>query len=479
MENNILELQYAMDTFYFLVCGALVMWMAAGFSMLEAGLVRSKNTTEILTKNVTLFAISCTAYMVIGYELMYGGGVLLDSIVNDGLDLTTFPDELVNLALSGEKTLGSYLPEGTTFAKLTADQAAGIVAGLNSADVTTVVSAGALEESKGSGFAGGSVYSNASDFFFQVVFVATAMSIVSGAVAERMKLWAFMVFAVAMTAVIYPLEGSWTWGAKPVFGLYDLGALGFKDFAGSGIVHLAGAAAALAGVILLGARKGKYGTDGKVNAMPGANLPLATLGTFILWMGWFGFNGGSVLKLGDITSANSVAMVFLNTNAAAAGGVIVAIIVARLMFGKADLTMALNGALAGLVAITASPDTPSALMATIIGGVGGAIVVFSIVTLDKLKIDDPVGAISVHGVVGVWGLLAVPITAVGTTFLAQIIGALTIFVWVFAASLVVWFAIKMIMGIRVSPEEEYEGLDISECGMEAYPEFTGSKGSAI
>jgi len=439
MENNILELQYALDTFYFLVCGALVMWMAAGFSMLEAGLVRSKNTTEILTKNVTLFAIACTAYMVVGYDIMYGGGILLDAIMLDGVD----------------------------------------VAGVKPEDVAAAVSAGVLAESAKAGFGGGAVYSNASDFFFQVVFVATAMSIVSGAVAERMKLWAFMLFAVVMTAFIYPMEGSWTWGAKSVFGMFNLGDMGFKDFAGSGIVHLAGASAALAGVILLGARKGKYSADGKVNPIPGANLPLATLGTFILWMGWFGFNGGSVLKLGDITSANSVAMVFLNTNAAAAGGVIAAIIVARIMFGKADLTMALNGALAGLVAITASPDTPSALMATIIGAVGGVIVVFSIVTLDKLKIDDPVGAISVHGVVGVWGLLAVPLTADGTTFGAQIAGTLTIFVWVFAVSFIAWFAIKMIMGLRVSEEEEYEGMDISECGMEAYPEFTGSKGSGI
>jgi len=446
MENNIFHLQYAMDTFYFLVCGALVMWMAAGFSMLEAGLVRSKNTTEILTKNVVLFAIACTAYMVVGYDIMYDGGMFLKDIVLDGAD---------------------------------------------NADAMT---AAVLKESTEAGFDGGAVYSNAADFFFQVVFVATAMSIVSGAVAERMKLWSFMVFAVVMTAVIYPLEGSWTWGGKPVFGMYSLGELfpvldaagaqvieggekqwiAFTDFAGSGIVHMAGAAAALAGVILLGARKGKYGKDGRVNAIPGANLPLATLGTFILWMGWFGFNGGSVLKLGDIASANAVAMVFLNTNAAAAGGVIAGLIVARVLFGKADLTMALNGALAGLVAITAGPDTPSALAATLIGAVGGALVVFSIVTLDKMKIDDPVGAISVHGVVGLWGVMAVPLTNDGTTFAAQLIGAATIFVWVFGASFVTWFVIKMIMGIRVSEEEEYEGLDIGECGMEAYPEFVSS-----
>ncbi|MCB2427079.1 ammonium transporter [Methylophaga pinxianii] len=419
--NQIFQLQYALDTFYFLVCGALVMWMAAGFSMLEAGLVRAKNTTEILTKNVMLFAIACTSYLVVGYDIMYGGGLFLSGI--DG---------------------------GET---LVAD---------------------ALAASAEEGFEGGAVYSAASDFFFQVVFVATAMSIVSGAVAERMKLWAFAAFAVVMTAFIYPMEGSWTWGGADVFGMYNLGDLGFLDFAGSGIVHMAGAAAALAGVILLGARKGKYGPNGEVRPIPGANLPLATLGTFILWMGWFGFNGGSVLKLGDMASANAVAMVFLNTNAAAAGGVIAALIVAKLLFGKADLTMILNGALAGLVAITAGPDTPTPLMATIIGAVGGAIVVFSIVFMDKVKIDDPVGAISVHGVVGLWGLLAVPLTNADASFSAQIIGAVTIFVWVFVASFIVWALLKMIMGLRVTEEEEYEGVDLVECGMEAYPEFTNS-----
>ncbi|WP_022952746.1 ammonium transporter [Leucothrix mucor] len=425
MENNIFHLQYAMDTFYFLVCGALVMWMAAGFSMLEAGLVRSKSTTEILTKNIVLFAIACTAYLVVGYDIMYDGGIMLKDIALDGAENA---DALV--------------------AKVLADSAE-------------------------AGFEGDSVYSNASDFFFQVVFVATAMSIVSGAVAERMKLFAFFVFALVMTAFIYPMEGSWTWGGQSVFGLYSLGDdYGFSDFAGSGIVHMAGAAAALAGVILLGARKGKYGKDGKINPIPGANLPMATLGTFILWMGWFGFNGGSVLKLGDIANANSVAMVFLNTNAAAAGGVIAALFVAKILFGKADLTMILNGALAGLVAITAEPSTPSPMMATIIGAVGGVLVVFSILFFDKIRIDDPVGAISVHGVVGLWGLLAVPLTNSGTTFIGQLVGAGTIFVWVFVTSFIVWLLIKAIMGIRISEEEEYEGADIGECGMEAYPEFT-------
>ncbi len=425
MENNIFELQYALDTFYFLVMGALVMWMAAGFSMLEAGLVRSKSTTEILTKNIALYAIACTAYLIVGYEIMYEGGFMLSGIALDG------------------------------------------------AENAEALAATVLKESAEAGFGGGAVYANASDFFFQAVFVAATMSIVSGAVAERMKLWTFLVFAVIMTAFIYPMEGSWTWGGKSVFGLYSLGDdFGFSDFAGSGIVHMAGAAAALAGVLLLGARKGKYGKDGKINPIPGANLPLATLGTFILWMGWFGFNGGSVLKLGDITNANAVAMVFVNTNAAAAGGVIAALLLARLMFGKADLTMALNGALAGLVAITAEPSTPTPMIATIIGAIGGIIVVLSIVGLDKLKIDDPVGAISVHGVVGFWGLMAVPFTKDGTSFFGQFVGAATIFIWVFVTSFIIWMILKKVMGIRVSEEEEYEGVDISECGMEAYPEFT-------
>jgi Amt family ammonium transporter len=405
------ELSYALNTFYFLVCGALVMWMAAGFAMLEAGLVRSKNTTEILTKNVVLFAIACTMYMVVGYDIMYGGGIFLDGLAADGVT-------------------GAEEPAG---------------------------------------------YAPSADFFFQVVFVATAMSIVSGAVAERMKLFAFLAFAVVMTAVIYPLEGSWTWGGNDVFGLYNLGDLGFLDFAGSGIVHMAGAAAGVAGVLTIGARKGKYSADGKVNAIPGANMPLATLGTFILWMGWFGFNGGSVLATATVGDANAVAVVFLNTNAAAAGGCIIALLVAKFAFGKADLTMALNGCLAGLVAITAGPDTPSPLGATIIGGLGGALVVASIVTLDKLRFDDPVGAISVHGVVGLLGLLAVPFTNSDATISGQLIGAATIFVWVFLTSFVAFKVIGMVMPVRVSEEEEYEGSDIAECGLEAYPEFTTAR----
>ena len=413
MENQIFQLQYAIDTFYFLVCGALVMWMAAGFAMLEAGLVRSKNTTEILTKNISLYAVACTMYMVCGYSIMYGGG-----------DFTLFLSGIIGDGVAGAEEPATYAPSA--------------------------------------------------DFYFQVVFVATAMSIVSGAVAERMKLWAFLAFAIVMTGLIYPMEGRWTWGGEPVFGMYTLGDLGFSDFAGSGIVHMAGAAAALAGVILLGARKGKYGKQGQVYAIPGANLPMATLGTFILWLGWFGFNGGSVLATSSVKSANAVAVVFMNTNAAAAGGLIAAMIIARMMFGKADLTMALNGALAGLVAITAEPSTPTPLLATLFGGIGGVLVVFSIVTLDKLKIDDPVGAISVHGVVGLLGLLLVPVTNDNSSFSGQIIGAVTIFVWVFAASFAVWFLLKMIIGIRVSEEEEYDGVDLSECGMEAYPEFTNA-----
>ena len=411
--TEIFELQYALDTFYLLMCGALVMWMAAGFAMLEAGLVRSKNTTEILTKNIALFAVACTIYMICGYHVMYG--------------------DLGNFFLSG----------------ITGDGATGV------------------DEP--------ATYAPSADFYFQVVFVATAMSIVSGAVAERMKLWAFLAFAVVMTGVIYPMEGSWTWGGNAVFGMYTLGDLGFSDFAGSGIVHMAGASAALAGVLLLGARKGKYGANGSINAIPGANLPMATLGTFILWLGWFGFNGGSVLATASVESANSVAVVFMNTNAAACGGLIGALILARLMFKKADLTMALNGALAGLVAITAEPSTPTALQATLFGALGGILVVFSIVTLDKLKIDDPVGAISVHGVVGLLGLLLVPITNEASSLSGQLIGAATIFIWVFGASAVVWSILKATMGIRVTEEEEFMGVDISECGMEAYPEFVNAK----
>ena len=419
MESQIFELQYALDTFFLLICGALIMWMAAGFALLESGLVRAKNTAEILAKNAALYAVSCLMFLACGYAIMYDGGWFLKGIEGFSLDQV-------------------------------------------------------LADSASAGFDGDGVFSGAAYFFFQVVFVATAMSIVSGAVAERMKLWSFLLFAMIMTGFIYPIEGSWTWGGKEVFGFFSLGDLGFSDFAGSGIVHLAGGAAALAGVLLLGPRRGKYNRWGRANAIPGANLPLATLGMFILWLGWFGFNGGSVLKLGDAASAHTVAMVFLNTNTAAAAGLVGALLTARLMFGKADLTMALNGALAGLVAITAEPSTPTALQASIFGLAAGCLVVISIVRLDRWKIDDPVGAISVHGVVGLFGLLLVPLSNSDSSFTGQFTGALTIFAWVFGVSWISWLALRLTVGIRVSAAEEYEGLDIGECGVEAYPEFTSA-----
>jgi len=415
---QVTELSYALDTFYFLVMGALVMWMAAGFTMLEAGLVRAKNTAEILTKNVGLYSIACIMYMLCGYAIMYPG------------------DDFAGGVFGALKNIG--------------------ILGSGDNSVETVM-------------AGDAYYSGLSDFFFQVVFVATAMSIVSGAVAERMKLWSFFAFAVILTGFIYPVQGFWKWGGG------FLQEAGFLDFAGSGVVHLCGAAAALAGVLLLGARKGKYGPSGQVNAIPGSNLPLAALGTLILWLGWFGFNGGSELKVSDVGEANAVALVFVNTNMAAAGGLVFALLLSRIWFGKADLTMALNGALAGLVAITAEPLTPAPISATLIGAVGGLLVVSSIVTLDKLRIDDPVGAISVHGVVGIWGLLAVCFTNEEASLLAQLMGLVSIFAWVFITSFIVWFVIKKIVGIRVSEEEEYEGVDLSECGLEAYPEFVSAE----
>jgi len=418
--GRVVELSYALDTLYFLVMGALVMWMAAGFTMLEAGLVRAKNTAEILTKNVGLYSIACIMYMLCGYTIMYPGEV-------EGAIFGSIP------------TFGSGLLSG------------------NDNVAADVIASG-----------GETYYSGLSDFFFQVVFVATAMSIVSGAVAERMKLWSFFMFAVVLTGFIYPVQGFWKWGG----GWLD--QLGFQDFAGSGVVHLCGAAAAFAGVLLLGARKGKYGSRGEIFAIPGCNLPLATLGTLILWLGWFGFNGGSELKMSDVSEANAVALVFVNTNMAAAGGLVFALLLSQFWFGKADLTMALNGALAGLVAITAEPLAPTPLGATLIGAVGGLLVVGSIVSLDKLKIDDPVGAISVHGIVGMWGLLAVPIYNDEASLGIQIIGLASIFFWVFLTSLLVWAAIKYTVGIRVDAEHEYEGVDLSECGLEAYPEFTNA-----
>ena len=415
METQLIELAYALDTFYFLVMGAFVMWMAAGFTMLESGLVRAKNTAEILTKNISLYSIACIMYMVVGYNLMYPAG-------GSGI----VPD------------LAFFLGSDNT--------------------VEAVVASG-----------GDVYYSGMSDHFFQVVFVATACSIISGAVAERMKLWPFLLFCVFMTSIIYPVQGYWKWGG----GFLD--AAGFSDFAGSGVVHLCGAAAALAGVMALGARNGKY-KDGKPQAMPGANLPLATLGTFILWLGWFGFNGGSELIITNVAEANAVSMVFVNTNLAAAGGVMGALILSKLMFGKSDLTMALNGAIAGLVSITAEPLAPTPGLALIIGFIGGIIVVFSIITLDKMQIDDPVGAISAHGTAGIWGLLAVTLT--GGSLGAQVYGIIVIFLWTFIVSLIIWKIIDGMFGLRVTDEQEEEGIDISECGLEAYPEFSKQFDSA-
>ncbi len=415
MEDKIIELAYALDTFYFLVMGAFVMWMAAGFTMLESGLVRAKNTAEILTKNIALYSIAVIMYMIVGYNLMY-------------------------------PATGTGIIPGLSFF-LGADHA-----------TDAVIASG-----------GDIYYSGIADHFFQVVFVATACSIISGAVAERMKLWPFLLFCVFMTSIIYPVQGYWKWGG----GFLD--EAGFSDFAGSGVVHLCGAAAALAGVMVLGARTGKY-TDGKVNAMPGANLPLATLGTFILWLGWFGFNGGSELIISNVSEANAVSMILVNTNLAAAGGVMGALILSKMMFGKSDLTMALNGAIGGLVSITAEPLAPTPGLALVVGFIGGLIVVFSIIGLDKLRIDDPVGAISAHGTCGIWGLLAVSLTS--GSFGTQLYGTIVIFLWTFIVSYLFWSAINMIYGLRVNADQEDEGVDIAECGLEAYPEFSKSMDSA-
>ena len=407
--TSVSELRYALDTFYLLISGVLVMWMAAGFAMLEAGLVRAKNTTEILTKNILLYAIACVMYLLVGYNIMY---------VDNGA--------------------GGWLPSVGSLMGSQADDAG---------------------------------HSLHADFFFQVVFVATATSIISGAVAERMKLWSFLLFCVVMTGFIYPVEGYWSWGGG------FLKEAGFSDFAGSGIVHLAGAAAALAAVLLLGPRRGKYGKQGEIHPIPGSNLPLATLGTLILWMGWFGFNGGSQLALSSAADATAIGTVFVNTNAAAAAGVVGALLVSKLTWGKADLTMILNGALGGLVAITADPASPSPLFASLIGALAGALVVYAIVAFDRLKIDDPVGAISVHGVCGLFGLMVVPFSNASATFGAQLLGAATIFGWVFAVSLIVWSLLKATMGLRVSEEEELMGVDMHECGVDAYPEFVSIKSS--
>ena len=408
MENSIIELKFSLNTFYFLISGVLVMWMAAGFAMLEAGLVRSKNTTEILTKNIALYAIACTMFLLVGYNIMYV-----------------------------DNTAGGIVPNF------------GALIGSAADDATHALEA---------------------DFFFQVVFVATAMSIVSGAVAERMKLWAFLAFTVVLTGLIYPIEGFWTWGGG------FLSEMGFVDFAGSAIVHGAGAAAALAGVLLLGARKGKYGKNGEVYPIPGSNMPLATLGTFILWMGWFGFNGGSQLFIADKANAVAVSQILVNTNAAAAAGAIAALLVCKLLWGKAALTMILNGALAGLVVITAEPASPSPTLAVLLGALGGSLVVFSIVFLDKAKIDDPVGAISVHGTCGALGIMLVPLSNGDANFITQLIGLVSIFAFVFIASYIVWAILKSTMGIRVGEEEELSGMDQHDCGVDAYPEFVTVRG---
>ena len=413
MEENFLQLSYALDTFYFLMSTVLVMWMAAGFAMLEAGLVRSKNTVEILTKNALLYSVACTAYLVVGYNVMYPGDPISAYLPN--LSFLLGADNTVEAVIAG----GENAP----------------------------------------------YYSAMSDFIFQAVFAAATMSIVSGAIAERMKLWPFLIFAVVMTAFIYPVEGYWKWGG----GWLD--QLGFQDFAGSVVVHMAGAAAALAAVIMVGPRKGKYGPNGEVRPIPGANLPMATLGMFILWMGWFGFNGGSELMVSNVAEANAVSAIFVNTNAAAAAGMIAAALLSKFMFGKTDLTMVLNGALAGLVSITAEPLAPTPGLAMLIGAVGGLIVVVSVVFMDKMRLDDPVGAISVHGTAGIWGIFAVMFSNSDATFTGQLIGTVATFAWMFITSIIVLFIIKKIMGLRPTEEEELEGMDQKECGMEAYPEF--------
>ena len=395
---------YVFNTLLFLIGGFLVMWMAAGFAMLEAGMVRSKSVAMQCTKNISLYAIAGIAFWVLGYNLMY-----------DGVD-------------------GGFFGSFTAFSVPDPSADAGD-------------------------------YSAASDWFFQMVFCATTASIVSGTLAERIKLIPFLIFVVLLCGVIYPIQGAWQWGGG------FLSELGFSDFAGSTIVHSTGGWAALMGALILGARAGRY-VDGKVTAMPGSSMPLATLGTFILWLGWFGFNGGSQLALGSLEDASSVSKIFMNTNLAAAGGVVTAIILTQILYKKVDLTMCLNGALAGLVSITAEPLMPSPLSAIIIGGIGGVIVVFAVPMLDKLKIDDVVGAIPVHLLAGIWGTLVVPWSNPDTSLITQFIGVISIGLFVSAISAIVWFVLKSTIGIRVSEEAEQVGIDKAELGMEAYPDFT-------
>ena len=420
MNEITLEFGYALDTFYFLVCTAFVMFMACGFAMLESGLVRSKNTVEILTKNAMLYSVACIAYLLVGYNVMYPASPLNGVIPG------------IAFLLGSDNTL---------------------------ADI-------------GSG-EGAPYYSTMADFIFQAVFAAATMSIVSGAIAERMKLWPFLIFAVVMVAFIYPISGFWKWGG----GFLD--ALGFQDFAGSVVVHMAGAAAALAAVLLIGPRKGRYGPNGEVRAIPGANMPIAMLGMFILWMGWFGFNGGSMLKIASLEDANAVARIFVNTNMSAASGMVAAALLYRLLYGKVDMTMVINGALGGLVAITAEPLMPTPGIALLIGAVGGSIVVLSVLGLDRFRVDDPVGAISVHGSAGIWGIVAVVFTNPEAALSTQLIGTLVIFAWMFGASYLVLALIKRVMGLRVSEQEEFDGMDIHECGMLAYPEFVSSSAQDV
>jgi len=404
------ETAYVFNTFSFLIHGALVMWMAAGFAMLESGLVRTKSVATICLKNISLYSIAGIMYFLVGYNLMY-----------DGVD-------------------GGYLG---SFAWWGPDDAA------------------ALAETPN--FDAG--YAATSDWFFQMVFVATAASIVSGTVAERVKLWPFLGFVVVLTAILYPITGSWQWGGG------WLAEMGFADFAGSTLVHSVGGWAALAGAIVLGARKGKFGADGRVHPMPGSNLPLATLGTFVLWLGWFGFNGGSQLAMGSAADVIAIANIFANTNMAAAGGVVAAMLATQLIYRKVDLTMALNGAIAGLVSITAGPDTPTIGQSILIGGVGGVLVVFAVPLLDKLKVDDVVGAVSAHLVAGIWGTLAVPLTNEAASFGVQAVGIVSIGAFTFVASLIVWLALKYTVGVRLDEESEMDGGDKTELGLEAYPEF--------
>ncbi|MBT6286348.1 MAG: ammonium transporter [Rhodospirillaceae bacterium] len=419
------ETAFVFNTFSFLIHGVLVMFMAAGFAMLESGLVRSKNTAAICLKNIALYSIAGLMFYIVGYSLMY-------TDVGKGW-IGTF--EFL------------YNPAPAELALLNADDAGKAAA-----------NAAVLKDSN---------YSSMSDWFFQMVFVATAASIVSGTLAERIKVWPFLIFVVILSAIIYPIQGSWVWGAG------WLAEMGFSDFAGSTLVHSTGGWAALAGALVLGARKGKFGANGQVNPMPGANLPLATLGTFILWFGWFGFNGGSQLALGSAADAAAIAIVYVNTNLAAASGVVAAMILTQLMFKKMDLTLCLNGAIGGLVAITAGPDLQQHAYAILIGGIGGALVVIAVPLIDKLRIDDVVGAISAHLVCGIWGTLAVGIFGSGS-LVTQFIGIVAIGAFVFISSLIVWMILKVTMGIRVDEEAEMDGLDKSELGMEAYPEFGSS-----